>query len=87
MRMAASRSGIFLTAPSLVRGSICLHARLFCVGRRRPAVKRVLEHEPRSTVSRAALSRHARRAAAHRTASDRSAAARKAARTRAQRAG
>jgi hypothetical protein len=31
------------------------------------AVKRVIEHEPRSTASRAALSRHARRAAAHRT--------------------
>lgn len=46
------------------------------------AVKRVLEHEPRSTASRAALSRHARRAAAHRTASDRSATARKAARTK-----
>jgi hypothetical protein len=46
------------------------------------AVKRVLEHEPRSTASRAALSRHARRAAAHRTATARSAATRKAAHTK-----
>jgi hypothetical protein len=30
MRMVAWRSGIFLTAPSLVRGSICLRARLSC---------------------------------------------------------
>ncbi len=54
--------------------------------RRRPrvsrAVNRVLEHEPRSTVSRNALARHGRRAAAHRSASDRSTAARKAARTK-----
>jgi hypothetical protein len=54
--------------------------------RRRPrvarAVKRALEREPRSTVSRSALSRHAKRAAARRSATDRSAAARKAARTK-----
>jgi hypothetical protein len=54
--------------------------------RRRPrvarAVKRVLEHEPRRTASRAALSCHAKRAAAHRTAAERSAAARKASRTK-----
>ena len=54
--------------------------------RRRPrvsrAVKRVLEHEPRSTASRKALSRQARGAARRRSASDRSAAARKAARTK-----
>ena len=57
--------------------------------RRRPrvarAVKRALEREPRSTVSRGALSRHAKRAAARRTAADRSAAARKAARTKTSR--
>jgi hypothetical protein len=46
------------------------------------AVKRVLEHEPRSTASRSALARHAKRAASHRTAADRSAAAGKAARTK-----
>jgi hypothetical protein len=46
------------------------------------AVSRVLEREPRSTVSRNALSRHARRAASRRTSADRSAAARKAARTK-----
>ncbi|HEY7247036.1 MAG TPA: DNA-binding protein [Xanthobacteraceae bacterium] len=46
------------------------------------AVKRVLEHEPRSTVSRGPLSRHARRAAAHRSRSDRRTAARKAVRTK-----
>ena len=54
--------------------------------RRRPkvarAVKRALEREPRSTVSRAELSRHARRAAARRSATARSAAARKASRTK-----
>ena len=54
--------------------------------RRRPkvarAVKRALEREPRSTVSRAELSRHARRAAARRSAAARSAAARKASRTK-----
>jgi len=54
--------------------------------RRRPrvsrAVSRVLEREPRSTVSRAALARHAERAAARRTATERSAAARKAVRTK-----
>jgi hypothetical protein len=54
--------------------------------RRRPrvarAVERVLEHEPRGTVSRAALSRQTRKAAAKRSASDRSAAARKGARTK-----
>ncbi|HEY7661959.1 MAG TPA: DUF6496 domain-containing protein [Xanthobacteraceae bacterium] len=54
--------------------------------RRRPrvsrAVKRVLEHEPRSTASRAALSRHAKRAAGRRTAAQRSASARKASRTK-----
>jgi hypothetical protein len=54
--------------------------------RRRPrlarAVKRALEREPRSTVSRGALSRQARRAAARRSAADRAAAARKAARTK-----
>jgi len=57
--------------------------------RRRPrvarAVKRALEREPRSTVSRGALSRHAKRAAARRTAADRSAAARKATRTKTRR--
>jgi hypothetical protein len=57
--------------------------------RRRPrvarAVKRALEREPRSTVSRSSLSRHAKRAAARRSASSRSAAARKAARTRTRR--
>src|SRR5436309_5142400 len=46
------------------------------------AVSRVLEHEPRSTASRAALSRHAKRAAARRPAAERSAAARKAVRTK-----
>ncbi len=46
------------------------------------AVKGVLKHEPRSTVSRSALSRQARSAASRRSASDRSAAARKAARTK-----
>jgi hypothetical protein len=54
--------------------------------RRRPrvsrAVKRVLEHEPRSTASRATLSRHAKRAAGRRTAAQRSASARKASRTK-----
>ena len=54
--------------------------------RRRPrvsrAVSRVLKHEPKSTVSRAALSRQARSAASRRTASQRSAAAQKAARTK-----
>ena len=57
--------------------------------RRRPrvarAVKRALEREPRSTVSRGALSRHAKRAAARRSATDRSAAAGKAARTKTRR--
>jgi hypothetical protein len=57
--------------------------------RRRPrvarAVKRALEREPRSTVSRGALSRHAKRAAARRSATDRSAAARKAVRTKTRR--
>jgi hypothetical protein len=57
--------------------------------RRRPrvahAVKRALEREPRSTVSRGVLSRHAKRAAARRTAADRSAAARKATRTKTRR--
>lgn len=57
--------------------------------RRRPrvarAVKRALEREPRSTVSRGALSRHAKRAASRRSATDRSAAARKAARTKTRR--
>jgi hypothetical protein len=46
------------------------------------AVLRVLEREPRSTVSHAALARHAKRAASRRTASERSAAARKAVRTK-----
>jgi hypothetical protein len=46
------------------------------------AVKRALEREPRSTVSRVELSRHARRAAARRSAAARSAAARKASRTK-----
>jgi hypothetical protein len=54
--------------------------------RRRPrvsrAVSKVLEREPRSTVSRRALSRHAGHAAKRRTAAARSAAARKAARTK-----
>jgi hypothetical protein len=54
--------------------------------RRRPrvarAVSRVLEREPRSTVSRAAMSRQGRRAASRRTAAERSAAARKAVRTK-----
>jgi Family of unknown function (DUF6496) len=54
--------------------------------RRRPkvarAVKRALEREPRSTVSRGELSRHARRAASRRSAAARSAAARKASRTK-----
>ncbi len=58
--------------------------------KRRPrvsrAVKKVLEREPRSTVSRKALSRQARGAAKRRSASQRSAAAKKAARTRARRA-
>lgn len=46
------------------------------------AVKRVLEKEPRSTVSKSALSRQAKSAAAKRTSADRSAAARKAAKTK-----
>jgi hypothetical protein len=54
--------------------------------RRRPrvarAVKNVLKHEPRSTVSHGALSRQTKRAAARRSAADRSAAARKAVRTK-----
>jgi hypothetical protein len=54
--------------------------------RRRPkvsrAVEKVLEREPRSTVSRKALSSQTKRAASRRSASDRSAAARKAARTK-----
>jgi len=54
--------------------------------RRRPrvarAVKRALEREPRSTVSRSELSRHARRAASRRSATARSAASRKASRTK-----
>jgi hypothetical protein len=54
--------------------------------RRRPgvsrAVKKVLEHEPRSTVSHAALSRQARGAAKRRSAAQRSTAARKAAKTK-----
>jgi hypothetical protein len=54
--------------------------------RRRPkvarAVKRALQREPRSTVSRGELSRHAKRAAARRSATARSAAARKASRTK-----
>jgi len=57
--------------------------------KRRPrvarAVKRALEREPRSTVSRGALSRHARRAAARRSAGDRSAAAHKAVRAKTRR--
>ena len=57
--------------------------------KRRPrvarAVKRALEREPRSTVSRGALSRHAKRAAARRSAGDRSAAAHKAARAKSRR--
>lgn len=54
--------------------------------RRRPkvsrAVTRVLEKEPRSTVSRKALSEHAKRAASRRKGSERSQAARKAAGTK-----
>jgi hypothetical protein len=54
--------------------------------KRRPrvsrAVKKVLEREPRSTVSRKALSRQGRSAAKRRSASERSAAARKASRTK-----
>jgi hypothetical protein len=48
------------------------------------AVSRVLEKEPRSTVSHKALSQQAHRAASKRTKADRSAAARKAARTKGQ---
>jgi hypothetical protein len=54
--------------------------------KRRPkvskAVSKVLEHEPKSTASRAALSRQTRKAASRRTAGERSAAARKAVRTK-----
>jgi hypothetical protein len=54
--------------------------------RRRPrvsrAVSRVLEREPRSSVSRSALSRQAKSAASRRTAGQRSAAARKAVATK-----
>ena len=54
--------------------------------RRRPrvarAVKKVLQKEPRSTVSRSALSKQAKRAASRRSAASRSAAARKAASTK-----
>jgi hypothetical protein len=54
--------------------------------KRRPrvsrAVSKVLEHEPKSTVSHEALSQQAKRAAAHRTAEERSAAAEKAAETK-----
>jgi hypothetical protein len=54
--------------------------------RRRPrvarAVSKVLEREPRRTVSRKALSRQARSAASRRSAAQRAAAARKAARTK-----
>lgn len=46
------------------------------------AVKNVLKHEPRSTVSHRALSQQSKRAAHRRSASSRSAAARKAARTK-----
>lgn len=46
------------------------------------AVKQVLRHEPRDTVSHAQLSRQAKRAAARRSAASRSAAATKAARTK-----
>jgi hypothetical protein len=57
--------------------------------KRRPrvsrAVEKVLEREPRNTVSRKALSRQGKRAASRRTAAQRSAAAKKAARTRARR--
>src|SRR5947209_8622446 len=49
------------------------------------AVSRVLEKEPRSTVSRKSLSQQAHRAATKRSKADRSTAARKAARTRAAR--
>ncbi len=59
-------------------------------GKRRPrhqprvkrAVSRVLEREPKDTVSRSALSRQARGAARRRSAASRSAAARKAAQTK-----
>jgi hypothetical protein len=54
--------------------------------KRRPkvsrAVKKVLEQEPRDTVSRKSLARQARSAAAQRSASQRSASGRKAARTK-----
>jgi uncharacterized protein DUF6496 len=54
--------------------------------KRRPkvarAVKKVLEKEPRSTVSRKALSKQAKQAAKGRSAASRSASARKAARTK-----
>ncbi|HEX2885278.1 DUF6496 domain-containing protein [Vineibacter terrae] len=46
------------------------------------AVKRVLKHEPRSTVSHDALSRQTRGAARRRTATQRASAARKAVRTK-----
>lgn len=50
--------------------------------RRRRAVSRALEHEPRGTTSRRALARQARAGARRRTAGERSASARKAARTK-----
>jgi hypothetical protein len=46
------------------------------------AVEKVLEKEPRRTVSKKALSRHAKKAAAKRAPAERSAAAKKAARTK-----
>jgi len=78
----ARRAGVPLKSPGKGKSRTRRSGRT----RRRPrvarAVKRALEREPRSTVSRSELSRHARRAASRRSATARSAASRKASRTK-----